>query len=168
MKRMLFCLLGTLTLGCLSAVAQTQLVPANPGVVKLRYVTILVRDYDEALAWYTGVLGLKKVEDKAYGAGHRWLVVAPEGQSEPGIVLDVPEANISASDRMGKETDWVFTVSDCTTFYKTLSTRGVHFIETPKRQPWGEIQAIFEDPYGNIFVAESPAAAGSAQQPGGK
>jgi catechol 2,3-dioxygenase-like lactoylglutathione lyase family enzyme len=148
--------------------AEAQPAPAKSGVMQLRYVTILVKDYDSALAWYTGVLGLKIVEDRSYGHGMRWLVVAPEGKDQPGIVLEIPHPGYATADRMGKETSWVFAVADCGKFYSDLSARGVHFIETPKRQPWGTTQAIFEDPYGNIFVAESEAAAGAVQQPGGR
>ena len=122
--------------------------------VQLRYVTVLVKDYEEALRWYTDVLGLKKVEDTSFGPGRRWLVVAGEGQASPGIVLEVPSDSAKA-ERMGKETNWVFSVSDCFAFSEQLREKGVHLIEPAKRQPWGTVQLVFEDPYGNIFVAES-------------
>jgi catechol 2,3-dioxygenase-like lactoylglutathione lyase family enzyme len=151
-------LVATLTLP-IALSAQTQMV-SSPAV-QLRYVTVLVKDYDEALRWYTEVLGLKKVEDAAFGPGRRWLVVAGEGQTSPGIVLEVPP-NAAKAERMGKETDWVFRVSDCFAFYEQLRSKGVKFIEPAKRQPWGTVQAVFEDPYGNIFVAESKAPADRA------
>jgi catechol 2,3-dioxygenase-like lactoylglutathione lyase family enzyme len=118
----------------------------------------LVKDYDEALRWYTDVLGLKKVEDASFGPGRRWLVVAGEGQASPGIVLEVPP-NAAKAERMGKETNWVFGVNDCFAFYEQLRSKGVHFLDPAKRQPWGTVQAVFEDPYGNIFVAESKSPA---------
>jgi catechol 2,3-dioxygenase-like lactoylglutathione lyase family enzyme len=163
MKDNVFCILVALILGSLNCLAQQQPAPVTSGVVQLRYVTILVKNYDEAVAWYTSVLRLKKVEDRTYGPGRRWLVVAPEGQNQPGIVLDVPHSDISTAARMGKETNWVFSVPDCAKFYESSSAHGVHFIEAPKRQPWGTTQAIFGDPYGNIFVAESQAAASPAR-----
>lgn len=63
----------------------------SSAVLHLRYVTVVVKNYDEALAWYTNVLGLKKLEDRAFGPGHRWLVVAPEGQAGLGIVLNLAD-----------------------------------------------------------------------------
>jgi catechol 2,3-dioxygenase-like lactoylglutathione lyase family enzyme len=141
---------AVLALPGLSAQTQTKPSPA----VELRYVTVLVKDYDEALSWYTDVLGLKKVEDAPFGPGRRWLVVAGEGQVSPGIVLEVP-SDAARAERMGKETNWVFGVSDCFAFYEELRSKGVHFLDPAKRQPWGTVQAVFEDPYGNIFVAES-------------
>jgi catechol 2,3-dioxygenase-like lactoylglutathione lyase family enzyme len=128
-------------------------------------VTVLVKDYDQALAWYTGVLGLAKVEDRNFGPARRWLVVAPAGKSQLGIVLEVPNADGSRADRIGKETNWVFEVADCVKFYDSLRAHGVHFTDPPKSQPWGTTQAVFEDPYGNIFVAESQSLAKTADRP---
>jgi catechol 2,3-dioxygenase-like lactoylglutathione lyase family enzyme len=142
---------------------------SDPGFLQLRYVTVVVRDYDEALRWYTEVLGFRKVEDRNFGPGRRWLVVAPQGQNNLGIVLDLAAASSEPgmknhSDRIGKETNWVFQVSDCAKLYETLNARGVRFTAAPKTQPWGASQAIFEDLYGNVFVVESaPAGSGSAR-----
>jgi catechol 2,3-dioxygenase-like lactoylglutathione lyase family enzyme len=147
--------LAITALACAFHSARAQTASINPGVTAIRYVTVLVKDYDTALAWYTHVLGFKKTEDRAFGPGRRWLVVAPEGNDQMGIVLEVPNADRSTADRIGKETNWVFEVVDCTQFYEALRVQGVHFIDPPKRQPWGTTQAVFEDPYGNIFVAES-------------
>ncbi len=135
----------------------------DPGFLKLKYVTVLVRDYDEALSWYTGVLGWRKVEDRAFGPGQRWVVVAPQGENNVGIVLDRPasggsdDAMKNYTDRIGKETNWVFQVADCGRLFDVLSKRGVKFIEPPKLQPWGTSQAIFQDLYGNVFVVEGSA-----------
>lgn len=46
-------------------------------------------------------------------------------------------------------------MKDCRTFYDLLTKRGVHFIRPPSDQPWGTTQAVFEDLYGNVYVAES-------------
>jgi uncharacterized glyoxalase superfamily protein PhnB len=132
------------------------------GFTRLKFATVLVRDYDEGLRWYVDVLGFRKLQDQTFGAGHRWIVVAPKGQQEIGIVLALPaklgsnDATIDHRDRIGKETNWVFQVTDVRKLYERLSQRGVKFVEPPKDQPWGTVQAIFEDLYGNIFVMESP------------
>jgi predicted enzyme related to lactoylglutathione lyase len=133
----------------------------DPGFLRLKYVAVLVRDYEEGFKWYTEVLGWRKIEDRAFGPDPRWIVVAPQGQTEIGIVLDRPSARSpksgmkNYSDRIGKETTWVFQVADCAKLFEVLSKRGVKFVASPKTQPWGTSQATFEDLYGNIFVVES-------------
>jgi catechol 2,3-dioxygenase-like lactoylglutathione lyase family enzyme len=153
----------------------------NPGIVRLRYATIVVPDYDEALRWYTDVLGLEKVEEGSFGTGPngavkttgplRWIVVAPHGQKEFGIVLELAQP-ISPDDkirdyksRVGKETRWVFEVKDCQKFYELLSKRGVKFTELPVDQVWGVTEAHFEDLYGNVFVVESHRPTPSGAKP---
>jgi catechol 2,3-dioxygenase-like lactoylglutathione lyase family enzyme len=143
----------------------------NPGIVRLRYATIVVPNYDEALRWYIDVLGLEKVEEGSFGEGLRWLVVAPHRQKDFGIVLELAQP-ISPDDkirdyknRVGKETRWVFEVKDCHKFYELLSKRGVKFTEVPVDQPWGVTEAHFEDLYGNVFVVESPRPTPSGAKP---
>jgi catechol 2,3-dioxygenase-like lactoylglutathione lyase family enzyme len=153
----------------------------NPGIVRLRYATIVVPNYDEALRWYTDVLGLEKVEEGSFGTNptgtlvtpgpFRWIVVAPFGQKDFGIVLELaqpisPDDKISDyKDRVGKETRWVFEVKDCHRFYELLSKRGVKFTELPVDQPWGVTEAHFVDLYGNVFVVESHRPTPSGAKP---
>ena len=130
------------------------------GVVRLKYAAVVVRDYEQALHWYTEVLGFEKTEDGKFGDGKRWLVVAPRSHKEVGIILEIakpiapddPIQNYGA--RVGTETRWVFEVEDCHKFYERASNRGVKFVVKPADQPWG-CQAMFEDLYGNIFVVAS-------------
>lgn len=143
----------------------------NPGILRLRYATIVVPNYDEALRWYTGVLDLEKTEEGNFGAGLRSIVVAPHGQKGSGIVLELAQP-ISPDDkirdyknRVGKETRWVFEVKDCHRFYELLSKRGVKFVELPVDQIWGVTEAQFEDLYGNVFVVESPRNTPSGAKP---
>jgi uncharacterized glyoxalase superfamily protein PhnB len=166
-KRILATPILTLTMLICGTVAYSQTSAANPGFIQLRYVTIVVRGYDEALRWYTEVLGWQKLEDRSFGADTRWIVVAPQGQKSVGVILDLARSTGSAemggdhSDRIGKETNWVFQVEDCNKLYQTLRARGVKFVEPPKTQPWGTVQAVLQDLYGNLFVVESPAKARS-------
>jgi hypothetical protein len=67
------------------------------GIIRLRYATIVVRDYDQALHWYTDVLGLEKTEEGTFGEGKRWLVVAPRGSKDLGIILEIAKP-ISSKD----------------------------------------------------------------------
>jgi uncharacterized glyoxalase superfamily protein PhnB len=143
------------------------------GVVRLKYATVVVRDYDEALRWYTDVLGFVKTEDGNFGDGKRWLVVAPRNHKEVGIILEIakpiaPDDPIKNYDaRVGAETRWVFEVEDCRKLYDRALKRGVKFVVKPADQPWG-CQAMFEDLYGNIFVVNSgqkPEASAAQKTP---
>jgi len=163
-------LLGVVLLPVTTA---SQSADRDLGIVRLRYVTIVVRNYDEALKWYTNVLGLEKTEDGTFGLDKRWLVVAPRGQKDFGIILEIAKpysaldkgTNLSPATgndpirnyeaRVGAETRWVFEVADCRKFYELASKRSAKFVETPVDQPWGVTEAMFEDLYGNIFVVKS-------------
>jgi predicted enzyme related to lactoylglutathione lyase len=127
-------------------------------ITKLNLVTILVRDQEEALQWFTEKLGLKKIQDASFGKGARWLVVAPSEQTDFGIVLQKPDPNEHGAERarmkteqIGKGTTWAFKADNLDETYETLSGRGVKFLSPPKPLPWGR-QAIFEDLYGNQYA----------------
>jgi predicted enzyme related to lactoylglutathione lyase len=120
-----------------------------PIITRLEHITIFVRDYDEALRWYTEVLGFAKMEDQTFGKSQRWLTVAPSNQKETHIVL--AKADDQRADMIGKQSLWVFRTEDCQRAYQTLQARGVKFRAPPRKAPWGS-QAIFEDLYGNEFV----------------
>lgn len=172
MKRQLCLIFAVLfATALLSWAVFPQAAEENPGIVRLRYATIVVPNYDEALRWYTDVLGLEKVEEGSFGTGLRWIVVAPRGQKEFGIVLELAQP-ISKDDkirdykdRVGKETRWVFEVKDCHRFHELLSKRGVKFVELPVDQPWGVTEAQFQDLYGNVFVVQSRRPTPSGAKP---
>jgi len=127
-------------------------------ISRLTLVTILVRDQDEALQWFTEVLGLEKRQDAPFGNGGRWLVVAPSGQRDFGIVLQKPDPQQHGEEgarerdlQIGKGTTWVFRADDLDATYETLCAKKVKFISAPMALPWGR-QAIFEDLYGNRYA----------------
>jgi predicted enzyme related to lactoylglutathione lyase len=130
---------------------------------RLSVVSILVRDQDEALRFYTEKLGFEKRADTTYGPGMRWLTVAPKGQKTPEIALAKPDAALHGEERtkalmehIGRGTTWVFDTEDCCKAYRTLLARGVTFICPPTEQSYG-VEAIFEDLYGNTFSLLEPS-----------
>lgn len=133
-------------------------------ITKLIRVTILVRDQDEALKFYTEKLGLEKKADMTFGPGMRWLTVAPKDQKDLEIVLLKPEpamngdevAKVLAS-RVGQGTPWVLATDNCQKTYEDLVSRGVKFTTPPKQQMYG-VEAVFEDLYGNPFSLLQPSA----------
>lgn len=118
---------------------------------KVSTVTIAVRDQDEALTWYTEMLGFEKRVDQT-GEGFRWLTVAPPQQAEVEFLL--------ASwfpDRVGQNATWVLSTRDCKNAYEELKERGVKFSQEPQAKPWG-IEAVFADLYGNKYALVQESA----------
>ncbi|HEY2860913.1 MAG TPA: VOC family protein [Terracidiphilus sp.] len=112
---------------------------------KISAVAIAVKNQDEALAWFTQMLGFEKRVDQTAN-GLRWLTVAPPQQAEVEFLL--------ASwfpDRVGKNATWVISTRDCQGGYEELKSKGVEFVQAPRPQPWG-IEAIFVDLYGNKYA----------------
>ena len=132
-------------------------------ITKLAVVTILVRDQDEALQYYTEKLGLEKMDDMSFGEGNRWLTVTGKNQKDVQIFLQQADSfGADLTDQVGRATTWAFNTDNCREDYETLKGRGVKFTSEPKEQPWG-IQAVFEDLYGNTFsIVEEPTASESA------
>jgi catechol 2,3-dioxygenase-like lactoylglutathione lyase family enzyme len=128
----------------------------------LGLVSVVVRDYDEAIAFYTDVLGFRLVEDTVVNENKRWVVVAPPGARETGILL-ARAATEDQSGRIGDQTGgrvFLFLhTDDLSRDYRRLRTAGVRFTGQPRREPYGEV-AVFEDLYGNRWdlIQPSPAA----------
>jgi predicted enzyme related to lactoylglutathione lyase len=137
-------------------------------ITRLIRVTILVRDQDEALRFYTEKLGFEKRADVTFGPAMRWLTVAPAGQRDIEIVLRKPEVAMHGEENarqmlemVGQGTTWVFACEDCRATYAELRGRGVTFTSEPQEQPYG-VEAVFRDLYGNSFslLQPHPAEAG--------
>jgi predicted enzyme related to lactoylglutathione lyase len=136
--------------------------------VRLGNVTILVRDYDEALKFYTEVLGFEKRSDEKFGPGARWVTVGSPGQ-DVQIILQKPEPAMQGEENarrmtesIGQNPTWVLATDDCRKTYELYSSRGVRFSEPPKEMPWGT-QALFKDLYGNSYALVQSRAASASQ-----
>jgi catechol 2,3-dioxygenase-like lactoylglutathione lyase family enzyme len=136
--------------------------------VRLGNVTILVRDYDEALEFYTEVLGFEKRFDEKFGPGARWVTIAAPGQ-DVQIILQKPEPAMHGeeharcmTERIGQNPTGVLATDDCQKTYELYSSRGVRFTEAPKAQAWGGIQAVFKDLYGNSYALVEMHSASAA------
>ena len=114
-------------------------------------VAIVVRDYDEAIAYYTGSLGFELLEDTDMGNGKRWVLVAPKGGAGAALLL-ARATNAEQALRIGNQTGGrVFLFLHTDDFwrdYNEMKTRGVHFVEEPRRETYGTV-VVFEDLYGN-------------------
>ena len=120
----------------------------------LANVTLAVRDYDEAIQWFTEKLGLELRMDGSMGGDYRFVTVGVPGQDDVSIVLHkTPE-----SDQGGKSSihGFLFHTDDCRNEAQRLRETGVKITLEPEEQPWG-VQAVFEDLYGNTHVLVEPA-----------
>lgn len=117
----------------------------------LAHVAIVVRDYDEAIAWYTGILGFDLVEDTTLAPGKRWVLVAPHGGAGTSLLL-ARAANDGQASRIGNQTGGrVFLFLHTDDFHRdhrALLAHGVRFAEAPREEKYGTV-AVFEDLYGN-------------------
>jgi catechol 2,3-dioxygenase-like lactoylglutathione lyase family enzyme len=115
------------------------------------YVAVVVRDYDEAIAFYTNVLRFHLVEDTPLGAGKRWVLVAPPNSKGTRLLL-ARAATSEQESRIGNQTGGrVFLFLHTDDFwrdYRDMKSRGVTFRRDPKEESYGTV-AVFEDLYGN-------------------
>ena len=114
-------------------------------------LTLVVRDYDEAIAWYTGALGFELLEDTAMGAGKRWVRIAPRGSTGTSLLLAEAkdEAQSGAVGRQAGGRVFLFLhTDDFERDHRAMKAAGVHFVEEPRTEPYGRV-VVFEDLYGN-------------------
>jgi catechol 2,3-dioxygenase-like lactoylglutathione lyase family enzyme len=114
-------------------------------------IALVVRDYDEALAFYVGKLGFTLVEDTALGPDKRWVLVAPPGATETRLLLAkaaTPEQATRIGDQTGGRVFLFLHSDDFQRDYDRMRAAGVHFREQPRTEPYGTV-AVFEDLYGN-------------------
>ena len=114
-------------------------------------LALLVRDYDEAIAWFTGALGFTLAEDAPLGAGKRWVRVVPPGARECGLLLARaagPEQLAAVGRQSGGRVFLFLHTDDFGRDHAAMKARGVRFIEEPRHEAYGTV-AVFEDLYGN-------------------
>ncbi len=118
---------------------------------KIGYVALLVRDYDETLAFYTGVLGFDLLEDTMLDGGKRWVRVAPPGDAGTCLLLakaTTPEQAARIGDQTGERVFLFLHTDDFWRDYHALRARGLQFTEEPRAESYGTV-AVFVDLYGN-------------------
>lgn len=123
-------------------------------------VSLVVPDYDEALAFYVGVLGFELIEDSFVPEQNkRWVVVAPQGSTESKLLL-ARAANSEQSSRIGNQTGgrvflFLYT-DDFARDYASYQAQGVEFVREPQQHAYGTV-AVFRDPWGNHWDLLQPA-----------
>lgn len=119
------------------------------------HISFLVRDYDQARAFFTEKLGFELVEDSAsidrLGGYKRWVLVRPHGASGPSLLLaqaSTPEEESRVGNQTGGRVFLFLHTDDFWRDYRAMIARGVKFCREPKEEPYGTV-AVFEDLYGN-------------------
>ena len=124
-------------------------------------VALVVRDYDEALAFYVGTLGFTLIEDTFIPTeDKRWVTVAPPGSTGPLLLL-ARAVGEEQSSRIGNQTGGrVFLFLHTDDFWRDYAAyrrKGVVFVREPKEESYGTV-AVFEDIYGNLWDLLQPKA----------
>lgn len=127
---------------------------------KIAHVALLVRDYDEAILFFTEKLKFSLVEDTALSDTKRWVLVAPPGAKECCLLL-AKAANEEQQKSIGNQTGgrvfmFLFT-NDFWRDYDEMIARGVRFVRQPVKEAYGTV-AVFEDLYGNLWDLLEPTA----------
>jgi len=132
---------------------------------RIGLVSLIVNDYDEAIAYYVDKLGFTLAQDTAMGAGKRWVVVMPPGAVETGLLLakaaDERQRAAVGSQAGGRVFLFLHT-DDFWRDHAAFKARGVVFLEEPRREPYGVV-AVFADLHGarwDLIGPPTPETAG--------
>jgi catechol 2,3-dioxygenase-like lactoylglutathione lyase family enzyme len=125
---------------------------------RLAHIALVVKDYDEAIAFYTQILGFILIEDTVLSETKRWVMVKPNGQSECCLLL-AKAATEEQQTRIGNQTGgrvflFLYT-DDFWQDYNNLTEKKVNFVRPPVKEPYGTV-AVFEDLYGNLWDLIEP------------
>jgi catechol 2,3-dioxygenase-like lactoylglutathione lyase family enzyme len=116
-------------------------------------VTLVVTDYDQAIAWYRDVLGFRLAIDDPLGAGKRWVVMRPDEASGAGILLARADSDLQTAaigNQTGGRVSFFLETDDFARDHALYRSRGVEFIEEPRREDYGTV-AVFRDVFGNLW-----------------
>ena len=126
---------------------------------RLATVTLLVRDYDEAILFFTEALRFELVEDTPRGPGKRWVVVAPTHGGGAALLLAkavTDEQAAGIGKQAGGRVFLFLHTSDFTGDHAHMTSHGVRFLEAPRHEPHGTV-AVFQDLCGNKWDLIQPS-----------
>ena len=120
-------------------------------VRSIALVTLVVREYDEAIAFFTEALRFVLIEDKPLGPGKRWVVVAPPASPGTSLLLAkaaTPEQLARVGNQTGGRVSMFLHTSEFWNDYHYMQAHGIQFTEEPRQEPYGHV-VVFLDIYGN-------------------
>ncbi len=120
----------------------------------LAHVALVVRDYDEAIAWFTDRLGFTLIADEYQPEqDKRWVLVAPPGAAGTSLLLAraaTPEQAAFIGNQAGGRVFLFLQTDDFARDHQAILAKSVRFVREPKRESYGTV-AVFEDLYGNLW-----------------
>ncbi len=123
-------------------------------------VTVLVPDYDKAIAYYVHKLGFRLVEDTPLSSTKRWVVVAPPGSSESGLLLakaDSLDQRKAIGNQAGGRVFLILKTDDFERDYARFKRAGIEFLEEPRMESYGKV-VVFRDAFGTKWDLIEPLA----------
>lgn len=117
----------------------------------LHAVTLVVPDYDAAIAFYTGTLSFTLLQDLDLGAGKRWVRVAPPGATEGSLLLAKavgPDQRAAIGHQTAGRVAFFLQTDDFARDHAAMCAAGVAFEEPPRHEPYGTV-AVWQDPFAN-------------------
>lgn len=125
---------------------------------RIAQLALVVRDYDEAIAFYRDKLKFSLIEDTTLSETKRWVVMAPPGNSNTCLLL-AKAANDEQLSRVGNQTGgrvFLFLYTDDFNHdYEYYLSVGIKFVRPPSKEEYGTV-AVFEDLYGNLWDLIEP------------
>ena len=121
-------------------------------------VSLVVHDYDEAIAFFVNALRFTLVEDHPQG-DKRWVMVAPRGSTGCSMLLakaSTPQQASRVGDQTGGRVGLFLHTDDFQADYEHMKSHGVQFTEAPRHEPYGQV-VVFKDLYGNLWDLMQPA-----------
>jgi catechol 2,3-dioxygenase-like lactoylglutathione lyase family enzyme len=120
----------------------------------IAHVALVVRDYDEAIAFFTDVLGFELLEDTYIPEqDKRWVLVAPPGSTGTSLLLarpSQPGQDAFVGNQTGGRVTFFLGTDDFWRDYRRMVAQGVTFVREPSVADYGTV-AVFEDLYGNLW-----------------
>lgn len=117
----------------------------------ISHISLIVREYDEAIAFYIGSLGFDLLEDTDLGGGKRWVLVQPKGGSGTALLLaraTTAEQLAAVGNQSGGRVFLFLETDNFERDYHRMTSLGVIFAEEPRQEKYGTV-AVFLDLYGN-------------------
>jgi len=124
----------------------------------IAHVTLLVREYDEAIRFFTELLGFRLVEDTDLGEGKRWILVSPSQAPSACLLLaraTTPEQRACVGRQAGDRVFLFLHTDNFSRDHARMRASGVRFLEEPREESYGTV-AVFEDLYGNKWDLLEP------------
>jgi catechol 2,3-dioxygenase-like lactoylglutathione lyase family enzyme len=124
----------------------------------IAHIALVVKDYDEAIKFYTEKLSFDLIEDTSLSKTKRWVLIKPKGETGPCILL-AKAANEEQQSRVGNQTGgrvflFLYT-NDFWRDYNKMQADGIQFVRMPTEEAYGKV-AVFKDLYGNLWDLIEP------------